>query len=161
MEGLSYYIVPSESELSWSHTYWSSELLLGYLSHRTPLFGFLCVAVAKTTLFRSLLHINATRVLVVEYLTWRQQFFLELLYRHVPVCLLAILIFFLGVFWKIVFAGKSLFFYLGFGLPRTELSSTRFPELPWSPLSSSYVIMGLRPSTKGGCILLGSMTPQH
>ena len=31
------------------------------------------------------------------------------------VCLLAVLTFFLGMLWKIVFAGKSLFFYLGFG----------------------------------------------
>ena len=43
----------------------------------------------------------------------RQQFFLELLYRYAPVCLSAVLIFFLGRLWKIVFVGKSLFFYLG------------------------------------------------
>ena len=66
-------------------------------------------------LLRYHFHINAARVLVVEHLTWRQQFFLELLYRHAPVCLLAVFIFFFGVLWKIVFDGKSLFFYLGFG----------------------------------------------
>ena len=60
-------------------------------------------------------HINAVRVLVAKHLMWRQQLFLKLLYRHAPVCLLAILIFFFGVLWKIVFVGKSLFFYLGFG----------------------------------------------
>ena len=61
-------------------------------------------------------HISAAIVLVVEYLMWRQQFFLELLYCHALVCLLAVLIFFFGVFWKIVFASKSLFFYLGLGM---------------------------------------------
>ena len=60
-------------------------------------------------------YINAVRVLVVKYLMWRQQLFLEPLYRRAPVCLLAILIFFLGVLRKIVFDGKSLFFHLGFG----------------------------------------------
>ena len=60
-------------------------------------------------------HINTARVLIVEHLMWRQQLFLELLYRYALVCLLAILIFFFGVLWKIVFAGKSLFFYLGLG----------------------------------------------
>ena len=48
-------------------------------------------------LLRYHFHINAARVLVVEHVMWRQQLFLELLYRHAPVCLLAILIFFL---WK-------------------------------------------------------------
>ena len=113
MEGLSHYIVLSEP--SWSHTCWSSKPLFEYLSHQTPLFGFLCVVVAKAALFRGLLHINAARVLVLEHLMWRQQLFLKLLYRHAPVCLLAILISFFKVLWKIVFAGKSLFFYLGFG----------------------------------------------
>ena len=60
-------------------------------------------------------HINAVRVLVVKYLMWRQQLFLESLYRRAPVCLLTVLIFFLGVLRKIVFDGKSLFFHLGFG----------------------------------------------
>ena len=60
-------------------------------------------------------YINAVRVLVVKYLMWRQQLFLEPLYRRAPVCLLAILIFFLGVLRKIVFDGKSLFFHLDFG----------------------------------------------
>ena len=70
---------------------------------------------SEKPLLRYHFHINAARVLVVEHLIWRQQLFLELLYRHAPVCLLAVLIFFLGVLWKIVFAGKSLFFYLSFG----------------------------------------------
>ena len=105
-------------------------------------------------------HINAARMLVVKHLMWRQQLFMELLYRHAPVCLLVILIFFLGVFWKIVFAGKSLFFYLSFGSSRIRLSSTQLPGSPWSPLLSSYAIMGLRPNTKGGCISLDFMTPQ-
>ena len=60
-------------------------------------------------------HINAARMLVVKHLMWRQQLFMELLYRHAPVCLLTVLIFFFGRLWKIVFAGKSLFFYLGLG----------------------------------------------
>ena len=60
-------------------------------------------------------YINAVRVLVVKYLMWRQQLFLEPLYRRALVCLLAILIFFLGVLRKIVFDGKSLFFHLDFG----------------------------------------------
>ena len=75
--------------------------------------GLLWVEVAKAALFRGLFHINADRVLVVEYLMGRKQLFLELLYHHAPVCLSAVLIFFFGKFWKIVFAGKSLFFYLG------------------------------------------------
>ena len=70
---------------------------------------------SEKSLLRYHFHINAVRVLVVEYLMWRQQLFLELLYRHAPVCLFAVLIFFFGVLWKIVFAGKSLFFYLGLG----------------------------------------------
>ena len=60
-------------------------------------------------------HINAARALVGEHLMWRQQLFLESLYRRAPVCLLTVLIFFLGVLRKIVFDGKSLFFHLGFG----------------------------------------------
>ena len=68
---------------------------------------------SEKPLLRYHFHINAARVLVVEHLIWRQQLFLELLYRHAPVCSFAILIFFFGVLWKIVFAGKSLFFYLG------------------------------------------------
>ena len=45
-------------------------------------------------------------------------------------------------------------------LPINHFSSTsaRFPRLPWSPLSSSYAIMGLKVSTKDGCISLSSMT---
>ena len=70
---------------------------------------------AKAALFRGLLHINAARVLVVEHLIGRQQLFLELLYHHAPMCLLAILIFFFGRVWRIVFASKSLFFYLDLG----------------------------------------------
>ena len=60
-------------------------------------------------------HINAVRVLVMEHLMERQQLFLELLYRHALVCLPAVLIFFFGRLWKIILAGKSLFFYLGLG----------------------------------------------
>ena len=96
--------------------------------------GLLWVEVAKTTLFRGFLHINAARVLVVEHLMRRQQLFLELLYRHAPVCLSVVLIFFFGRLWKIVFAGKSLFFCLSLSWPRTELSSARFSWLSWSPL---------------------------
>ena len=70
---------------------------------------------SKKPLLRYHFHINAFRVLVVEHLMWKQQLFLELLYRHALVCLLAVLIFFLGVLWKIIFTDKSLFFYLGFG----------------------------------------------
>ena len=63
--------------------------------------------------FRHHFHINATRVLVVEHLMWRQQLFLELLYRHAPVCSFAVLVF--EVLWKTVFDGKSLFFHLSLG----------------------------------------------
>ena len=70
---------------------------------------------SEKPLLRYHFHVNAARVLVVEHLIWRQQLFLELLYRHTPMYLLAVLIFFLRVLWKIVFAGKSLFFYLGLG----------------------------------------------
>ena len=70
---------------------------------------------SEKPLLRYHFHINVARVLVVEHLIWRQQLFLELLYYHAPVCLLAVLIFFLGVLWKIVFDSRSLFFHLGFG----------------------------------------------
>ena len=70
---------------------------------------------SEKPLLRYHFHINAARVLVVEHLMWRQQLFLELLYRHALVCLLAVLIFVFGVLWKIVFVGKLLFFILGFG----------------------------------------------
>ena len=70
---------------------------------------------SEKSLLRYHFHINAARVLVVEHLMWRQQCFLELLYRHALVCLLAVLIFSFGRLWKIVFAGKSLFFYIGLG----------------------------------------------
>ena len=69
---------------------------------------------SEKPLLRYHFHINAARVLVVEHLIWRQQLFLELLYHHAPMCLLSIPIFFLEVLWKIVFVGKSIFFYLGF-----------------------------------------------
>ena len=75
----------------------------------------LCVVVAKATLFRGLLHINAVKVLIVEHLMERQQLFLELLYRHAPVCLPAVLISLFGRLWEIALVGKSLFFYLGLG----------------------------------------------
>ena len=70
---------------------------------------------SEKPLLRYHFHINAARVLVVKHLMWRQQLFLELLYRHAPVCLFTVLIFFFGRLWKIVFASKSLFFYLGLG----------------------------------------------
>ena len=60
-------------------------------------------------------HINATKVLVVEHLMWRQQLFLELLYRYASVCSFAVFISFFEVLWKIVFDNKSLFFHLGLG----------------------------------------------
>ena len=85
---------------------------------------------SEKPLLRYHFHINAARVLVVEHLMWRQQLFLELLYRHALMCLLDVLIFLFGVLWKIVFAGKSLFFYLSLDQPRTELSLARFPRLP-------------------------------
>ena len=66
-------------------------------------------------LLRYHFHINAVGVLFVEHLMWRQQLFLELLYRHAPVCSFVVLIFFFGVLWKAVFDGKSLFFHLGLG----------------------------------------------
>ena len=70
---------------------------------------------SKKPLLRYHFHINAAKVLIVEHLMWRHQLFLELLYRHAPMCLLVVLIFFFGMPWKIVFASKSLFFYLGLG----------------------------------------------
>ena len=68
---------------------------------------------SEKPLLRYHFHINAAKVLVVEHLMWRRKLFLELLYHHAPVCLLAVLIFSFGRLWKIVFADKSLFFYLG------------------------------------------------
>ena len=82
---------------------------------------------SEKSLFRHHFHINAVRVLVVEHLMWRQQLFLKLLYRHVPVCSFVVLIF--EVLWKTVFDGKSLFFHLGLGQPRIGLSSARLPRL--------------------------------
>ena len=70
---------------------------------------------SKKPLLRYHFHINVVRMLVVEHLMERQQIFLELLYRHTLVCLLAVLIFFFKRLWKIILAGKSLFFYLGLG----------------------------------------------
>ena len=70
---------------------------------------------SEKPLLRYHFHINAVRVLVVEHLMERQQLFLEFLYRHALVCLPAVLIFFFGRLWKIILAGKSLFFYLGLG----------------------------------------------
>ena len=70
---------------------------------------------SKKPLLKYHFHINAARVLVVEHLIWRQQLFLELLYRHALVCSFAILIFFFRVLWKTVFDDKSLFFHLGLG----------------------------------------------
>ena len=64
---------------------------------------------SEKPLLRYHFYINAAKVLVVEHLMWRQQLFLELLYRHAPVCLFVVPIFFLGVLWKIVFVDKSIF----------------------------------------------------
>ena len=75
------------------------------------LLGSSCVS--EKSLLKHHFHINAVRVLVVEHLMWRQQLFLELLYRHAPVCSFVVLIF--EVLWKTVFDGKSLFFHLGLG----------------------------------------------
>ena len=86
---------------------------LGHINLLPRLLGSSCEF--KKPLLRYHFHINAVRVLVVEHLMWRQQLFLELLYHHAPMCLLAVLIFFFGMLWKIVHAGKSLFFYLGLG----------------------------------------------
>ena len=85
---------------------------------------------SEKPLLRYYFHTNAVRMLVVENLIGRQQLFLELLYRHAPMCLPAVLIFFFGRLWKIVFASKSLFFYLGLGQLRTKLSLARFLGLP-------------------------------
>ena len=63
--------------------------------------GLLCVGVAKVTLFRGLFHINAARVLAMGHLIGKQQPFLELLYRHVPVYLPVVLIFFFGRLWEL------------------------------------------------------------
>ena len=68
---------------------------------------------SEKSLLRHHFHINAAKVLVVEHLMWRQQLFLELLYRHAPVCSFAVLIF--EMLWKTVFGGKSLFFHLVLG----------------------------------------------
>ena len=47
----------------------------------------------EKSLLKHHFHINATRLLVVEYLIWRQHLFLELLYHHAPGCSFAILVF--------------------------------------------------------------------
>ena len=70
---------------------------------------------SEKPLLRYHFHINVAKVLVMEHLMGRQQLFLEFLYCHAPVCLPAVLTFFFGRLWKIVFAGKLLFFYLGLG----------------------------------------------
>ena len=57
-------------------------------------------------MLRSLLQINAARVLAVMHLMWRQQLFLELLYRHAPVFLHVALIFFFGGLWEIASVDK-------------------------------------------------------
>ena len=101
---------------------------LCHINLLSKLLGSSCES--EKPLLRYHFHINAARVLVVEHLMWRQQLFLELLYCHAPMCLLAILISFFKVLWKIVFVSKSLFFYLGFGQPRTKLPSAWFPRLP-------------------------------
>ena len=76
---------------------------------------------SEKSLLRHYFHINAARLLVVEYLMWRQHLFLELLYYHAPGCSFAVLVF--EVLQKDVFDGKSLFFHLSLGWPRIGLSS--------------------------------------
>ena len=75
------------------------------------LLGSSCVS--EKSLLKHHFHINAVRVLVVEHLMWRQQLFLEFLYRHAPLCSFVVLIF--EVLWKTVFDDKSLFFHLSLG----------------------------------------------
>ena len=119
---------------------------------------------SEKSLLRYHFHINAARVLVVEYLMWRLQLFLELLYRHAPKCLLSVPIFSLGCFGRLSlsvnqFSSASAFASRGQGRPRHGFLGCN--DLP---LSSSYTILGLelgfRPSTKGGCMSLGLMSPQ-
>ena len=108
---LMYYFPPSFPPYTWR----SDLLLLVFVTKNLlpQLLSSSCES--KKPLLRYHFHINAARVLIVEHLMWRHQLFLELLYRHAPMCLLAILISFFKVLWKIVFVSKSLFFYLGFG----------------------------------------------
>ena len=68
---------------------------------------------SEKSLLKHHFHINAVRLLVVEHLMWMQQLFLELLYRHAPVCSFTVLIF--EMLWKTVFDGKSQFFHLSLG----------------------------------------------
>ena len=69
--------------------------------------SLLCVEVAKVILFRGIFHINAARVLAMGHLIGKQQPFLELLYRHVPVCLPVVLIFFFGRLWELYLSVSS------------------------------------------------------
>ena len=64
--------------------------------------NLLWVRVAKVTLFRGLLHINAARVLAVVHLMGRQQLFLKLLYHHASMYLHVLLVFFFGRLSEIV-----------------------------------------------------------
>ena len=123
---LIYYFPPSSPP----YTCRSDLLLLVFVTSTSSQNSQVVAVSLKKPLLRYHFHINAVRVLVAEHLMLRQQLFLELLYRHAPVCLLTVLIFFFGVLWKIVFVGKSLFFHLSFGQLRIELSLTRFPGLP-------------------------------
>ena len=68
-------------------------------------------------------HINAARVLVAEHLMWRQQLFLELLYHHILVCLLAVFFFSLECFGRLSltvnhFSSTSALASQGQGCPR-------------------------------------------
>ena len=72
---------------------WATTWVLGPLDTPSSL---LWVGIAKATLFRGPLHINAASVLVVEHLMGRQKLFLELFYRHALVCLRAVLVFSFG-----------------------------------------------------------------
>ena len=86
---------------------------LYHINLLSKLLGSSCES--EKPLLRYHFHINAAKVLVMKHLMWRQPLFLEVLYHHAPVCLRTVLIFFFGRLWKIVFVGKSLFFYLGLG----------------------------------------------
>ena len=124
--------------------------------------GLLWVGVAKVTLFRSFLHINAAKVLVGVHLIRRQQFFLKLLYHHALVCLPVVLIFFFGRLWEAASVVKYLFSYLGLGWPRTKSFSVGFlgcHDLSFPPYAIMGPSLGLRPSMRGGCRLLGLTSP--
>ena len=93
----------------------------------------------------------------------RQQLFLKLLCRHALVCLPVILTLFFERLWKIASSGKSPFFYLGLGQPRTKSSSTQFFRLPRPPLSFFTCDYGPWHGPQAQCerwmYIIGLMTP--